>query len=153
MSTPSENAFDTIQQDSKYNEKYIDRFVIGKDKVNPLQNVVPIKCDDFFGTKVCNIICITGPYTDWDDDKLTETLDRLRAIYSIFAKYETHFIFDKEADEYAKLSSTTKNKMKSDYQQLANDGSAYGLYYWGELSSASLYQKVTELINTFFGLT
>lgn len=151
MSTPSETAFGDVKNNEKYKDQYIDDFKLNKDKTNPLMSVVPNKADDFFPSKVCNIVCITGPYTDWKDDtKFKDSFTRLKEVFKDYSKYETHFIFDADADEYKKLSNTTKDDMKTDFQKLADDGKEYGLFFWGEQTSTNLYKKLVEIIDKFY---
>jgi hypothetical protein len=142
MSDPS---FDILEY-QKSRIKYIDGFTLSVDPVNPLLNVVPL-VNDFFATKVCNIVCLNGPLVDWDWDSVATTVTILKATYDKFQRYETHFLIDGDADKAP--SESQLSEMDSNFATLVADLGEYGIFYYGKLNATALSTTINEILDSF----
>lgn len=133
-----------------YKDKYVDIYPLANGVSNPLANIVPLIDDDFFGTKVCNIIVLTGAYIDWDSSSVDQCINRLQTTYDKFVKYETHYIIDGAAPKITCLSDAKKNDMKDRLIELAATLDAYGVSYDGEASDGALISLIDDIFKTFY---
>jgi hypothetical protein len=151
MSSPSETIYDYFKG-TVYPSKYLDKFTLSKNPVNPLLNVVPLEGGDFFAPKVCNVVCLTGPYVSWDWTSVAAAIARLAVVYDQFAKYESHFIIDADSDDILHASPTDLTEMDNNFIDLMATYSAgsYGIFYWGRLNSTALQEKINEILVNFY---
>lgn len=152
MSSPSETIYDYFKA-NVYQTKYMDRFDLSNDPANPLLNIVPLSdIPDFFAPKVCNVICLTKPYVDWDWESVEETLNRLIETYDQFGKYEAHFMIDEDADEIQDASSSSIDETIDNFITLINDYSAgdYGIHFWGSLNTTALQERINTILSDFY---
>lgn len=140
----------TALKATPYNQKYFDYMEMSQ-KPNPLVNVVPLEGSDFFGTKVCNILIINSQLFNWDSDSVDAAFNRLKATYDFFAKYETHFIVDKDATDISdpstlKLVTDNFNNFVATYPV-----ADYGITYWGPMANSDIEPKVESILAAFYG--
>lgn len=152
MTNPSEEFYETLKAEEENVKRYIDRYDMDADEANPLVHVTPNQVDDFFGPKVINIVCITGPYSGFDWDAVEECITRLQEVYDQFISYETHFIIDEDADDWQNASDDTKDDTTEEFESLINDydSNSIGIYYWGPLQQDALQSKIRELLQDFY---
>ncbi len=150
MPDPIDNIFNTLKT-GDYSKKYLDKFVMAVEPADPLLNVVPTLTDpDFFGTKTCNIIVFTKPFGGWDDSSVADSVSRLTTNFANFTRYESHFFIDAGA---AAIVSAGSGDLASDISDLITtyNLASYGFHFWGELDSATLEQKIREILIAFYG--
>lgn len=150
MPDPSEEFYEVLKEE--HVNKYFDRYDLNVEEGNPLAHVTPLDVDDFFGPKVINIICLTGPFIDWDWNGVEECVTRLQAIYDQFIGYETHFIIDEAAEAWEDASEGAQDETKEEFESLVNDydSNSFGVYYWGPLQGDALQSKIRELLAAFY---
>jgi hypothetical protein len=152
MPEPSEEFYETLSAEPENENRYFDRYDIDEDDGNPLAHVTPNPTDDFFGPKVINIVCLTGPFVDWDWDGVEECVARLQEVYEDFIGYETHFIIDEMAEDWDNASESAKDETIEEFESLINDydANSIGIFFWGPLQGDALQNKIRELLDTFY---
>lgn len=149
---PSLDAFNDLKNNDTYKNKYLSTFEIEEDTKNPFLKVIPLKFDDFFPSKVCHIVCITGPFTDWDDDSVSECIERLKEVYKDFAKYEVHIIIDEEAEDVQSAGEEEMQNTEDLFNEFMEsyNASDYGFTYHGKLSATAIQEKIAAVVTTFY---
>lgn len=115
---------------------YIDSMLL---ETNPLAVVIPTTAV-FFGSKVCNVIGVTSTC---DSSGLTDQIAQLKATYSKFAWYESHFWIDKDA--FAGDTAATEAIL----QQIGDELADFGCTYHGVLASAAIGALIPQLFSSF----
>lgn len=152
MSTPGEDAFEVLKNDPKYEKKYLNSFQMQEDARNPFLKVIPLEFDDFFPTKVCHILCITGPFSGWDNDSVSECMGRLEEVYEDFAKYEVHIMIDEEAEDVQSAGEDKMQETEDAFTQFIEEYNAeeLGFTYHGKLNATAIQDKIAAVIVAFY---
>lgn len=158
MSEPSRDALEALQV-GPLSTLNIDVFDLEYEKVNPLQQIIPlvnVEASKFFGPYVLNIICVTGPYIKsgnppWDQEDVEACKVILAATHSKFSRYETHVIIDVDADSASNSSyNSSMNQTRTLLETLCGELSAYGFVYVGDVSSGDMESTLEGIIRTFY---
>lgn len=163
---PSKALLESIKASGIHKPRYMDVYPLTESRVNPLSQVVPcIKGSGeelkdqkpFFGPFVLNIVCITGPYIrsdddggGWEDDDVAAQTAIIKATYSQFSRYETHYLIDADADAAAAEDNEEAMQETEDLLDgLCEELAEYGFTFHGRLDAGEVDTKIRQIIDDF----
>lgn len=152
--TPSVNAMFGLAN-GRYNNEYFSIHDLGTSVINPLQNVVPLDVERFFGTLVLNFLAINGPYLNnddtWDTSPVNECKQLLIDNYENFARYELHIFIDNDSPNINEDTEDGVVTTDGLLAALATELADYGVTYHGRLDATAVQSLMEETITAFYG--
>lgn len=156
MSMP--DVYEEVKAESSNTKRFVDLYDIDPDApVDPLQKVVPVFDDDFFGTFTLNFLVFTKLYlnedNEWDNTQYNASKARLIATFDKFAKYGLHIFIDGSSEDIIDADADKLDAFKELIDGMVNDLSDYGVVYGGQLEEAELKSAIDKVISDFFEST